>query len=141
MLLAVASLFGAGVAMAAPAQAASCTYDHVCLYSDSNFTGYKRDDYNSRHNWGIIYYDGTSVVPLYRYDNAILNVSSVDNWDPDTGVSVFYNSGQVGPCFRVVAYGTASNMASVILSSGKQANDVMNSHNFSEQCAGNSYNF
>lgn len=139
MLLAVASLFGAGVAMAAPAQA-SCTPDNVCLYSDANYQGMKRDDFSSRNNWSNITYGGTSIA-LYRGDNVVSNVSSMDNWDVDTRISVYYNSGYAGPCFKVEAYGTVSNMASIYLNTGKAANDVMNSHNFTNNCSGSVYSF
>ncbi|MCX4783234.1 hypothetical protein [Streptomyces sp. NBC_01264] len=140
-LLAVASLFGAGIVMAAPAQAI-CTTDNVCLYADSDFNegGYKRDDFSSRTNWSNITYGGTGIA-LYRGDNVVSNVSSIDNWDWDTKVSVYYNSGYAGPCFKVSAYGHLSNMADIYLSNGKYANDVMNSHNFSDNCAGTTYNF
>ncbi|MFE5485258.1 hypothetical protein [Streptomyces sp. NPDC056527] len=138
----MASLFGAGVAMAAPSQAASCTYNNVCLWSDSDLNGAKRNDFNSRPNWSTISYDGGAFVALYRGDGVVENVSSIDNWDPDTGVSVYYNSGHVGPCFMVMANGEVSNMAWVTLSyGGKKANDNMNSHKFSYDCVGNSFDF
>ncbi|MDD9378883.1 hypothetical protein M8Z33_19900 [Streptomyces sp. ZAF1911] len=140
MLLAAASLFGAVVAMAAPAQAADCTEDNVCLWSDSGHTGYLRDDYQSRDNWSIISYEYAGWR-LYAGDGNPANVSSIDNWDPDTRVSVYYNSGFAGPCFKVAAYGAVTNMASITLSSGKTANDNMNSHNFTNNCNGTTYNF
>ncbi|MEU9298427.1 hypothetical protein [Streptomyces sp. NPDC048266] len=141
MLLAAASLFGAGVITAAPAQAASCTPDNACLYSDADFGGYKRDDYSTRTNWANIYYPGTPNIPLYAGDNYIFNVSSMDNWDTDTRISVYYNSAHWGPCFKIAAYGYVSNMAYITLSNGKQANDVMNSHLFGDNCSGTVYNF
>ncbi|MFD7321161.1 hypothetical protein ACFV9D_08705 [Streptomyces sp. NPDC059875] len=141
MLLAVASLFGVGVVTAAPTQAASCTPDNACLYSDADFGGYKRDDYSSRHNWEIIYYPGTPDIPLYRGDGYLFNVSSIDNWDTDTRISVYYNSQHFGPCFKIAAYGYVSNMAYINLSNGKTANDVMNSHLFGNNCSGTVYNF
>ncbi|MFD5097568.1 peptidase inhibitor family I36 protein [Streptomyces albidochromogenes] len=140
----MASLAGAGVAMAAPAQAASCTYNNVCLWSDADFNGYKRNDFNSRPNWSQISYDGGiggAFKPLYEGDGAIDNVSSVDNWDPDTKVSVYYNSGYFGPCFKVAANGAVSDMASIYITSSKTANDNMNSHKFSNECLGATYNF
>ncbi|MFB7372153.1 peptidase inhibitor family I36 protein [Streptomyces sp. NPDC056222] len=141
MLLAVASLFGATVAMAAPAQAFGCTYNNVCLWSDADGNGYVRNDFNSRSSWSNIYYGGSSK-PLYQGDGVADNVSSIDNWDPDTGVSVYYNSGYVGPCFMVMANGEVSNMGWVTLSyGGKKANDNMNSHKFSYDCVGNSFDF
>lgn len=140
MLLATASLFGAAVAMAAPAQADVCTPENVCLWSDGNFKGEKRDDFNSRTNWSTITYGGTSL-PLYRGDNVISNVSTIDNWDPDTKVSVYYNSGYAGPCFRVAAYGRVSDMSGITLSNGKSANDVMNSHRFGDWCNGATYDY
>ncbi|MEV7611636.1 hypothetical protein [Streptomyces sp. NPDC089799] len=140
MLLAATSLFGAGVAMAAPAQADVCTPDNVCLWSGGNWTGDKRDDYSSRTNWANITYGGTSL-PLYRGDNVVSNVSTIDNWDMDTRVSVFYNSGYAGPCFKVEKYGRVSDMSYITLSSGKNANDVMNSHRFGDWCSGTTYDF
>ncbi|MFG3491775.1 hypothetical protein [Streptomyces sp. NPDC047972] len=141
MLVAVASLFSAGVTLAAPAQAYTCTPDNACLYSDSDFTGYVRDDYSSRTNWGNIYYSGTPSIPLYAGDNFLFNVSSIDNWDADTRISVYYNSAHWGPCFKIAAYGYVSNMAYITLSNGKSANDVMNSHLFGDNCSGTVYNF
>ncbi|MEV7611637.1 peptidase inhibitor family I36 protein [Streptomyces sp. NPDC089799] len=139
-LLAAASLLGAGAALAAPAQAASCTIQNACLYSDGNFTGHKRDDLYSRTNWGNITYDGTSI-PLYQGDGVINNVSSIDNWDPDTRVSVFYNSAYAGPCFKIAAYGSASNLGNINIGVGSSANDKMNSHKFGDACVGNMYDF
>ncbi|MEU9298428.1 hypothetical protein [Streptomyces sp. NPDC048266] len=141
MLLAAASLFGAGFAMAAPAQAASCTPDNACLYSDADFSGYIRDDYSSRSSWESINYDGAPNILLYWGENNPRNVSSVDNWDTDTRISVYYNSQWLGPCFKIAAYGYVSNMAYITLSSGKSANDVMNSHLFGNNCSGTVYNF
>ncbi|MGW1775072.1 hypothetical protein [Streptomyces sp. NPDC002104] len=141
MLLAAASLASGAVLMAAPAQAASCTPDNACLYSDSDFGGYKRDDYSSRSKWEDIYYAGTPNIPLYWDDNYLFNVSSIDNWDTDTRISVYYNSQWLGPCFKIAAYGYVSNMAYITLSSGKQANDVMNGHLFGNNCSGTVYNF
>ncbi|MFD6888233.1 peptidase inhibitor family I36 protein [Streptomyces sp. NPDC059957] len=127
--------------MAAPAQAQGCTQDNVCLWSDSGYSGYLRDDFNSRSNWSTITYDHAPTRLLYAGDGAVNNVSSMDNWDPDTQVSVYYNSGYAGPCFNIAAYGSVGNMASIILSSGKYANDNMNSHKFGGACTGPVYNF
>src|SRR5262245_40763339 len=101
MLLAAASLFGASVAMAAPAQAYTCTPDNACLYSDSGFWGMVRDDFSSRPNWSQVYYIGGPA--LYQGDYHLDNVSSISNWDYDTKISVFYNSGYAGPCFKIAA--------------------------------------
>lgn len=139
MLLAVASLFGAGVVMAAPAQA-YCNYDKVCLSEDAGWLGYTREDYYSRPKWSDVSYPG-SIIPLYQFDGADSNVSSIENTDPDTPVSVYYNSGYAGPCFRVAKYGIVSNMASIKITSSKYANDNMNSHQFSNSCFGGLYNF
>ncbi|WP_244315447.1 peptidase inhibitor family I36 protein [Streptomyces albidochromogenes] len=127
--------------MAAPAQAFGCTYNNVCLWSDSGHNGYVRNDFNSRTNWSQISYDGGAFKPLYQGDGVIDNVSSIDNWDPDTRVSVYYNSGYFGPCFKVEANGAVSNMASIYITSSKTANDNMNSHKFSNECLGATYNF
>ncbi|MCX4783236.1 peptidase inhibitor family I36 protein [Streptomyces sp. NBC_01264] len=141
MLLATASLVGAGVAMGAPAQAVPvCTPDNACFYSDANFTGFERDDFTSRSNWSAITYDYAPTRLLYAGDGVADNVSSVNNMDPDTKISVYYNSGYAGPCFKVAAYGLVDNFAKITLSSGRTANDNMNSHNFSNNCAGNTYN-
>ncbi|MFG2291839.1 hypothetical protein [Streptomyces sp. NPDC048603] len=139
-LLAAASLFGAGVAMAAPAQAYNCTWDNVCLHSDSDFNGLYRDDFSSRPNWSqITYYGGQPAV--YQGDYNPDNVSSINNMDPDSRVSVFYNSGYAGPCFKIADYGRVKNMASIYITSTKQANDNMNSHRFGDSCLGSTYNF
>ncbi|MEV7611635.1 peptidase inhibitor family I36 protein [Streptomyces sp. NPDC089799] len=140
MLLAAASLFGATVAMAAPAQAALCTSDNACLWSDSGFTGHKRDDYTSRPSW-FIFYDNNNYNRLYQEDGVVDNVSSIDNWDPDTRISVYYNSGYAGPCFKVEAYGAVSNFEQITLGNGMKSNDRMNSHKFSNECVATTYNF
>ncbi|WP_426362480.1 hypothetical protein [Streptomyces sp. E-08] len=139
MVVAAASLLGAGVTMAAPAQAASCTPDNACLYSNSDFTGYKRDDYNSRHNWEIITYPGSPSIPLYAGDNYLYNVSSIDNWDVDTRISVYRAPYHQGPCFKIATYGSVSNLAYITLSSGQNANDVMDAHLFGNNCSGTVY--
>ncbi|MGW7428162.1 hypothetical protein ACWGIN_01280 [Streptomyces sp. NPDC054861] len=139
MLVAAASLFTAGVAMAAPAQAASCTPDNACLYADSDFTGYKRDDYNSLHNWENVTYPGTPNIPLYAGDNYIFNVSSLDNWDVDTRISVYRAPYFMGPCFKIANYGSVTNFAYITLSGGQNANDVMGGHRFGNQCSGTVY--
>ncbi|MEU9302875.1 hypothetical protein [Streptomyces sp. NPDC048269] len=140
MLLAVVSLFGAGIALAGPAQA-YCDYDHACFYSNSNFEGWKRRDYNSQLNWRNLAYDNNGNAPLYYTDGYPSNVSSIENEDPDTKLSVYYNSGNLGPCFMVAANGSVSNMGGIYIKSGMTANDNMNSHKFSNSCLGNTYNF
>ncbi|MGW2304764.1 hypothetical protein [Streptomyces sp. NPDC001809] len=136
MLVAVASLFTAGISMTAPAQAAACTPDNACLYSDSDFGGLKRDDYSSRSSWASTSYDGFPDAFLYWSENHPLNVSSLDNWDVDTRVSVYYNSQWLGPCFKIANYGSVTNFAYITLSGGKNANDVMASHLFGNNCSG-----
>ncbi|MFD8205288.1 hypothetical protein ACFV2S_02565 [Streptomyces sp. NPDC059695] len=139
MVVAAASLLGAGITMAAPAQAASCTPDNACLYSDSDFEGLKRDDYRSQSSWASIHYDGFPDAYLYWSENWPLNVSSVDNWDVDTRISVYYHSQWTGPCFKIANYGSVSNLAYVTLSSGQNANDVMDAHLFGNNCSGTVY--
>jgi hypothetical protein len=137
--LAVLALVGTGIAVAAPAQA-ECAFDHACMHSDAGFGGYEREDYNSRNSWANILYDGTSI-PLYAGDYVPSNVSSIENRDPDSVISVFYNSGWAGPCFKIAANGAVSNMDGIALTNGKAANDNMNSHRFGNYCSGTTYNF
>ncbi|MFJ9943612.1 hypothetical protein [Streptomyces erythrochromogenes] len=139
MLLAVASLFGAGVVMAAPAQA-YCNSQHACFYENLGYTGMQRTDFYSRTSWANIAYAGTSI-PLYKGDGVPENVTSIENADTDTKLSVYYNSGNLGPCFMIAAYGSVYNMAAIYVKSGTQANDNMNSHRFSNSCLGNTYDF
>jgi hypothetical protein len=116
-----------------------CTRDNACLYSNPRFTGYVRDDFYSRPNWGAIYYDNGPYV-LWRGDGVSTNVSSLDNWDLDSRIAVYYNSRYRGPCFTVEAAGAVSDFRQVRLSDGSNANDRMNSHHFNRTC-GPVYNF
>jgi hypothetical protein len=128
-----------GLAGAGTAQAAPCTYDNACLWANINYTGYRFNNFYSQSSWANIRYDGTSV-PLYRGDGVSTNVSALDNWDPDSTIAVYYNSGYRGPCFTVAAYGSASDFTRVRLTDGTGANDRMNSHRFNVRC-GTVYNF
>ena len=139
VLLAVGVAIAGLAGFTGTASAAPCTYDHVCLWSNAGFTGYKYDTFYSQPNWGNLRYAGTSI-PLYRGDGVATNVSSLDNWDPDSTVAVYYNSLYRGPCFTVAAYGSASDFTRVRLTDGTVANDRMNSHHFNRLC-GQVYNF
>jgi hypothetical protein len=101
------------------------------------------NNFNSQQNWGSIHYDGTSVR-LWAGDGVSNNVSSLDNWDFDSNVAVYYHSGYTGPCFTVAAGGEVSNFAQVPLNSSevphRNANENMNSHHFNRTC-GTVYNF
>lgn len=119
--------------------AGPCTFQNACLWSGINFTGSRFNNFNSQPNWGNIRYDGTSV-PLYRGDGVGTNVSSLDNWDPDSTIAVYYNSGYRGPCFTVAAFGQVSDFGRARLTDGTGANERMNSHHFNVRC-GTVYNF
>jgi hypothetical protein len=125
----------ATVAVVAPADAAlaSCRTDYACLYSNADFGGYKYETFYSTTNLGNVNYGGTSL-PLYSGDGVNSNVSSLDNWDFDSPITVYYNSGYRGPCFEIPAGGAKYDFASVRLSNGKTANDNMNSFHFNYHC-------
>jgi len=142
-----ATLLALGVAVASlvglSGTANACTAadgGHSCLYSAANFSGSRWDDgAKSTQKWADHYYIGTKVK-LYAGDGSLSNVSSMRNYDPNSTVAVYYNSGYAGPCFTIAANGRVSNFMSITLSSGKSANDNMNSHQYNERC-GTVYNF
>ncbi|MGI5499098.1 peptidase inhibitor family I36 protein [Lentzea sp. CA-135723] len=108
---------------------AACRADYACLYSAANYTGLKREDFNSRPNWGQITYNGSSIS-LYRGDGSQQNVSSMQNRDANSYIAVYYNSNYAGPCFRIRPNGSVPNFQTIPLSIGGDANDRMNSHKF-----------
>jgi hypothetical protein len=118
-----------------------CTVDNACLWSGTNFSGMRFNNFYSQPSWHNVRYDGTNV-PLWARDGVAANVSSLDNWDFDSTIAVYYNSGYGGPCFTVAAGGMVSNFARVPLSGvpGGNANENMNSHHFNRRC-GTVYNF
>jgi hypothetical protein len=137
-VLAAAGLVAGGL-VGLSGTAVACTYDNACLYSNPSFGGYVFNNYNSQPNWGAVRYDNGSYA-LWRGDGVGTNVSSLDNWDPNSRIAVYYNSQYRGPCFTVAAYGSASDFRRVTLSNGSNANDRMNSHRFNYTC-GPVYNF
>jgi hypothetical protein len=132
MIVGAATLFGfTGTASAI----GPCTADNACLWSAANFTGMRFNNFNSQPSWHNITYDGTNVR-LWERDGVANNVSSLDNWDLDSTIAVYYNSGYAGPCFTVAAGGQASNFAQIPLGGvpNGRANDNMNSHHFNQRC-------
>ncbi|MFH9728561.1 hypothetical protein ACH4M4_37290 [Streptomyces sp. NPDC017254] len=79
---------------------------------------------------------GSAGIPLYAGDNHLYNVSSIDNWDVDTRISVYRSPYHMGPCFKIANYGSVTNLAYITLSSGQNANDAMDSHLFGNNCSG-----
>jgi hypothetical protein len=133
-----AVMLAVGVVTAAvvvgPAQAAfACSTGNACLYSDADFRGHHYETFYSTPNLGNVRYAGTSV-PLYAGDGVLNNVSSLDNWDFDHPIAVYYNSGYRGPCFNIPTGGSNRDFSTVRLSNGKSANDNMNSFHFNYHC-------
>ncbi|SMC48605.1 peptidase inhibitor family I36 protein [Lentzea albidocapillata] len=138
-VLAAVGVAGVSLVAAEGAASAACRADYACMYSASNYTGLKREDFSSRTNWGQITYNGSSVA-LYRGDGSQLNVSSMQNRDPNSYIAVYYNSGHAGPCFRIRPNGSVPNFQTIRLSIGGDANDRMNSHKFNPtNCTGTIY--
>ncbi|RSM64467.1 hypothetical protein DMH04_51255 [Kibdelosporangium aridum] len=137
---AVAGLATVGLATTATtAAAAPCTLNNACLWSNPGFGGYRFNNFYSQSNWGAVNYDGTTVR-MWRGDGVATNVSALDNWDSDSRIAVYYNSGYRGPCFTVANFGSASDFRRVRLTDGTNANERMNSHHFNRTC-GTVYNF
>lgn len=134
-LLAVGLAVSGLVGLAGTANA--CTTEdggHTCMYSAADLTGFRwDDDAKSTERWADHSYIGTSVR-LYAGDGVPNNVSSMDNWDRDSTVAVYYNSRYRGGCFTIAAYGQVSNMARIRLTDGTNANDRMNSHHYNRTC-------
>jgi Peptidase inhibitor family I36 len=133
-----AALLAVGVVTAAavvgPAEAAlACSTGDACLYSAANFGGYHYETFYSQPNLGNVRYAGTQI-PLYAGDHVPSNVSSLDNWDFEHPIAVYYNSGYRGPCFEIPTGGAERNFANRRLSNGLSANDDMNSFHFNRHC-------
>ncbi|MGF1340716.1 MULTISPECIES: hypothetical protein [unclassified Streptomyces] len=122
----------------ASASSHTCTYDNACLYENAELEGMYLDSNSSLAMWSLSRYAGqpdTYGKSPYMGDGVKTNASSLDNWDIDSVIGVFYNSSYRGPCFTVGAYKRAMNFKSVTLSSGGGvANDRMNSHQFNNAC-------
>jgi hypothetical protein len=134
-LLAVGLAVSGLVGLAGPANACTAADGgHTCLYSAAGFSGSRWDDGAlSTEKWADHSYIGTSVR-LYAGDGSLSNVSSMSNWDFDSNVAVYYNSGFRGGCFTIAAGGQVSDMARIRLSDGTNANDRMNSHHYNRTC-------
>ncbi|HUQ58964.1 peptidase inhibitor family I36 protein [Lentzea sp.] len=138
-ILAAAGVAAVSLVATETTASAACRADYACMYSASNYTGLKREDFNSRTNWGQITYNGSSIA-LYRGDGSQLNVSSMENRDPNSYIAVYYNSGYRGACFRIRPNGSVPNFQTIPLSIGGDANDRMNSHQFNPtNCTGTIY--
>jgi hypothetical protein len=126
----------AAVAVVAPADAAlaACKTGDACLYSNAGFQGYKYQTFYSTPNLGSVRYDNAASVPLYSGDGMGTNVSSLDNWDFDHPITVYYNSGYRGACFEIPTGGSARDFSTIRLSNGLSANDNMNSFHFNRHC-------
>lgn len=138
-ILAAAGVAAVSLVATETTASAACADEHACMYSASNYTGLKRQDFYSRSNWGQITYDGSSI-PLYRGDGAQTNVSSMENRDGNSYIAVYYNSGHRGACFRIRPNRSVPNFQTIPLSIGGDANDRMNSHKFNpDNCTGAIY--
>lgn len=135
-LLAVGIAVSGLVGIAGTANACtSADGGHACLYPARDFGGGAKwdDGALSTANWGAHTYIGTSIR-LYAGDGSLSNVSSMRNYDTNSNVAVYYNSGYRGGCFTIAAGGRVSDFARVRLSDGTNANDRMNSHHYNRTC-------
>jgi len=134
VLATVGLMMASLLSFAGTGKAAVCTYDHSCMFSNASLTGYWYDDGGlSRPHWDAVAYRSTSIR-LWAGDGVYNNVSSMDNWDPNSTVAVYYNSNYAGACFTIRAYGTVHDFSFVTLNNGTRANDRMNSHRYNYNC-------
>lgn len=101
--------FGTALATAGTANAAeSCTSGYACLHYNSDYQGAFYRQYFNIPNYAGYYFSASSAGSAGAGQAVKNNTASVDNWDFNNGIRMYFNSNYAGVSQGIPAGGAAN---------------------------------